>query len=414
VAAAVVLALLASVVLGQVPHAATPAAPREVRGLWVVRPSLTSPASIEQLVESASSAGFNTLLVQVRGRGDAYYLGGLDPRAEALSSAGADFDPLAVTIRHARARGLEVLAWLGVNLVSSAHDLPADPAHVVNRAPHWLMVPRALAQELSTASPQSPGYVGRLARWTRARSSEVEGLYVSPLVPAAATYTVSVAADIAARYDVDGVHLDYVRLPGPEFDYGRLALDEFRTSLLPRLTPDERRSLDARYREDVLAYADAFPQGWAEFRRSRMTALVMRLAAAVRAARPEASVTSAVVADAEEAARFKFQDWRRWLDADLLDAVCPMAYTADESLFESQIAAAARAAGTAGVWAGIGAYRLTPDQTVARIAGARRAGAEGVVLFSYDAMIEADRPPTYLVDVARGAFGGQRAAAGSR
>jgi predicted Zn-dependent protease len=91
-----------------------------------------------------------------------------------------------------------------------------------------------------------------------------------------------------------------------------------------------------------------------------------------------------------------------------------MAYTADESLFESQIAAAARAAGTAGVWAGIGAYRLTPDQTVARIAGARRAGAEGVVLFSYDAMIEADRPPTYLVDVARGAFGGQRAAAGSR
>ena len=386
----------------------------EVRGLWVVRTSLTSAASIGRVVEGAQSAGFNALFVQVRGRGDAYYLGGLEPRADALSRGSASFDPLAETLRAAQARGLRVYAWLGINLVSSAHDLPGNPAHVVNRSPEWLMVPRSLAQELSTASPHSPGYVGRLARWTRARSADVEGLYLSPLHPDAAAHTVGVVADIATRYAIDGVHLDYVRFPTAEFDYSRPALDEFRASVLPRLEGEERRSLDLRYRDDVLAYADMFPQGWAEFRRSRLTALVMRLSQAVKTARPGALVTAAVVADPEEATRAKFQDWRRWLDARLLDAACPMAYTPDDGVFETQIAAAVQSGGSGAIWAGIGAFRLTPDQTVARIVSARRAGAEGVVLFSYDALVEPDQPATYLADVARGAFGEQPTAASSR
>src|SRR4029078_3466365 len=46
--------------------------PEEVRALWVLRTSLTTPASIEGLVRTAHDHGFNTLLVQVRGRGDAY------------------------------------------------------------------------------------------------------------------------------------------------------------------------------------------------------------------------------------------------------------------------------------------------------------------------------------------------------
>ena len=43
----------------------------EVRALWVVRTTLTSPDKIHKMLESASAAGFNTLIVQVRGRGDA-------------------------------------------------------------------------------------------------------------------------------------------------------------------------------------------------------------------------------------------------------------------------------------------------------------------------------------------------------
>lgn len=385
----------------------------ELRGLWVVRGTLTSPASIARMVEGAHAAGFNALFVQVRGRGDAYYLGGVEPRPEALGDA-AGFDPLAQTLREARARGLRVFAWLTVNLVASAHELPRSPAHVVNRSPDWLMVPRPLAQELSVADPQSPGYVGRIARWTRARGGEVEGLYASPIHPAASAHMVAVVSDLARRYDIDGIHLDYVRYPAPEFDYSRRALEEFRASVLPDLTPAEAASLDAKRRDDVLAYADMFPVRWATFRRAKLTALVLRIRDRLRTDRPGASLSAAVVPDAEEASTRRLQDWPRWLETGLLDAACPMAYTNDDAQFGEQVSAAVSSSTLGEIWAGIGAYRLTPDQTVARITSARRLGAAGVVLFSYDSMIDPSQPPAYLAEVGRAAFASGRTVASGR
>ena len=72
--------------------------------MWVLRTSLTSPASIAALVRSARENGFNTLLVQVRGRGDAYYRGGLEPLAPELLRQPATFDPLATVIEAAHAQ----------------------------------------------------------------------------------------------------------------------------------------------------------------------------------------------------------------------------------------------------------------------------------------------------------------------
>lgn len=386
--------------------------PGELRGLWVVRSSLGSRPSIARMIDGARAAGFNTLLVQVRGRGDAYFAGGLEPRAEALETGDAAFDPLAFALAEAHARHLSVVAWVTVNLVASAHELPRSSAHVVNRAPQWLMVPRPLAQELVNVDPHSPGYVGRLARWTRARSSDAEGLYTSPIHPAASAHTVAVVADLARRYAVDGVHLDYVRYPTADFDYSRTALEEFRTSVLPDLSRAEAAALDASRREDALAYVDMFPQRWAAFRRSRLTALVMRLRDAVRQARPAATLSAAVVPDAGEAVASRLQDWPRWLETALIDAACPMAYTTDGALFQSLIERAVTAAGTGEIWAGIGAYRLTADQTIERIAAARRLGAAGVLLFSYDSLVAPAQPVSYLSEVGRAAFPAGGAGAG--
>ena len=409
----VLLAALAVLGAGLAAGARVPARPDEVRGLWVVRGTLTSSASITRMLDGAAAAGFNSVLVQVRGRGDAYYAGGLEPRSDALAGSGG-FDPLAFTIREARARGIAVVAWVTVNLVSSAHELPRSPQHLVNRSPDWLMVPRGLAQELWAADPHAPGYLGKLSRWARARSSEVEGLYSSPVHPAAAAHTVAVVTDLARRYELDGVHLDYVRYPSAEFDYSRTTLDEFRASVLPDLTRTEAAALDVRRRDDALAYVDMYPVRWAAFRRARLTALVMRIRNAVRTERPSAQLSAAVVPDTGEAATAKLQDWPRWLDTALLDAVVPMAYTQDDDQFVSQISSAVAAAKTGDVWAGIGAYRLTPSQTVARIATSRRLGASGVVLFSYDSLVDPGQPLTYLADVGRGAFPRPSTAGGDR
>jgi uncharacterized lipoprotein YddW (UPF0748 family) len=377
----------------------------EVRGLWVVRSSLTAPGAIVRMVADARAAGFNTLLVQVRGRGDAYYTSALEPRAAALAQQPADFDPLAAVLREAHAAGLRVHAWVNLNLVASAQELPGARLHLVNRRPDWLMVPRALAQELGGLDPSSPAYVGKLARWSRAQP-HVEGLYASPLVPAAADHAIAVVQDLVGRYAIDGLHLDYIRYPGAEFDYSRTALAEFRASVLADLTGEDRQRLDARFAIDPFAYSDFFPARWAAFRRSRLTALLMRARTAVKTIRPEATLSVAVFPDAELATTTKLQDWRLWSESGLVDVICPMAYTVDRAQFAQQIAEATRLT-LAGprVWAGIGAYRLSPAETVGNIVAARSAGAAGFVLFSYDSLIDpASAPPDYLGQVGRAAF----------
>ena len=51
---------------------------------------------------------------------------------------------------------------------------------------------------------------------------------------------------IATRYEIDGVHFDYVRYPTQDFDYSRDALAAFRASIVGELSPEDRRRYDAR------------------------------------------------------------------------------------------------------------------------------------------------------------------------
>ena len=410
-AAAVLLVSLVAPVAGR----ATAGGPaEEVRALWVLRSSLGTPASIAALVRSAKDHGFNTLLVQVRGRGDAYYAAGLEPRAVELARQPSSFDPLATTIAAAHESGLRVHAWINLNLVSSAVDLPASRDHLIYRHPEWLMVPRDIAQELAKIDPSSPGYVGRIARWSRSEPDTIEGLYATPILRASADHAAAVVSDIARRYDLDGIHLDYARYPSDRFDYSRFAIAEFRGEMRPKLGADARRHLDAEEAIDLFAYPDRFPAEWKAFRRARLSALIARLRADVRHARPSALLTVAAAPDAQEASDLRLQDWRQWLEDGLVDAICPMAYTQEPARFAEQIAAAREIAGGRAIWAGIGAYRLTPAQTIENIQATRRLGTAGFVLFSYDSLT-GPKPPAadYLDIVGRFVIAPRTADAGS-
>ena len=379
------------------------AQPEPTRALWVTRATLASPESITQMIAAAEAGGFNTVLVQVRGRGDAYYFGSLEPRASELAAKPA-FDPLAMVIERAHAKGIKVHAWVAVNLVSSSVTLPASRDHVIYRSPEWLMVPRELAAEMKKIDLRSPAYLGRLARWTRAQSSRVEGLYTSPLHPAAQDHTAAVIGDIAARYPIDGVHLDYVRFPNDDFDYSPSAMERFKNAVLPDLTESERRDAAARELLDPAAYPNLFPERWNDFRRSRLTSLVIKIRTMVKTARPAVLLSAAVLPDAQEAFDRRLQDWRGWLDQSLLDVLVPMAYTADPVMFRQQIATARAAAGSRPVWAGIGAYQMTASQTLQHIAAARKLGA-GISLFSYEALVTPPNTLDTLSAIGRAAFG---------
>ena len=403
---AVVCATLAAAIVTTAPFGAVQPTNRieETRALWVTRATLASPEAIAQMVRAASAGGFNTLIVQVRGRGDAYYTSTLEPRAAELAGRPA-FDPLQTTIDAAREAGLRVHAWLAVNLVSSAAELPAAREHVVYRFPDWLMVPRELAVEMRKIDVRSPAYVGRLSRWTRARPSEVEGLYTSAVLPAAANHVASIVKEIAERYPVDGVHLDYVRYPGEDFDYSAGAIREFRAAVRAELPAEQLQELTAREEIDPLAFPTALPDRWNAFRRSRLTALVMRARTALKGARPAATLSAALVPDERQAFGSRLQDWRTWAGQGLVDVLCPMAYTADAGLFEQQVTAAHEYAAGLPVWAGIGAYRLSPAATLRHIGTARRIGTAGIILFSYDALIAPPNTSGTLAEIGKAAFG---------
>jgi uncharacterized lipoprotein YddW (UPF0748 family) len=375
----------------------------EVRALWVLRSSLTSPSAIDEMVASAKAGGFNTVLVQVRGRGDAYYAAGIEPRAsELLSQPG--FDPLARAITAGHAAGLAVHAWLNVNLVAGT-DVPPARSHIAYRHPEWLMVPRSLSEDLATLDPTGPEYLGRLLRNARSQPSELDGLYLSPATAGAVEYTTSVVRDIVQRYGVDGVHFDSVEYPSDDFDYSRETLGAFRASLVSGIPEVDRRKYDARTAAEPLIYTRAFPDRWRAFRTERLTALLTGLRDAVRSARPGALISVAVAPDPAEAAGRRLQDWPAWLSHDLIDVVCPMATAVDNAVFASQIATAHEAAGRHPLWAGIGANRLSHEQIMDDILTARRLGAGGVVLFSYDSLVAPARGSGYLSQLGKAAFG---------
>ena len=384
-------------------------APGEVRALWVVRTTLTSPDKIKQMVERARDNGFNNLVVQVRGRGDAYYQSRWEPRAVALKERSKEFDPLALTVKEAHRRGLKVHAWVNTNLLANLDELPAEPEHIYNARPDWLAVPRAVAAELYSTSPSDPRYRARIVEWSKANRGELEGVYTAPAHPAVREHVYSIWMDLLERYDLDGLHFDYVRFASPDFDYSRTSLERFRAWLEPRLSAAERRLLDGAVKSDPLAAADAYRELFADFQREQVTALVERIYYGVKKRRPSVIVSAAVFANDENAHARRFQDWRRWLAMGVIDVVCPMAYTPDTETFRKQIEIAKASAAAAGkrVWAGIGAYRIKAESAVEKIDVARSVGADGIILFSYDSTLnkgELNPAGDYLERVRRAAF----------
>jgi uncharacterized lipoprotein YddW (UPF0748 family) len=343
------------------------AAPREeMRGLWVVRTGLVTPQAVDQVVEEARQGGFNALFVQVRGRGDAFYNSRIVARSAMLQGQPETFDPLARLLERAHGQGLDVHVW--VNVLLSGHFLPLPANHVVSLHPEWLMVPRSAAEKALLVSPKAlPWLVRQSSRF----DADVEGYYLSPAAPGVPEYLEEVVRELVRGYPVQGIHLDFIRYPGSEYDYSPAALNAFKQQ---------------QGGGDLLGTPQANPAAWSHFLRSTLTALAERLARAARAERPGIVVSAAVVADETIAVTQRFQDWPSWLSQGILDAVCPMAYTADDRIFRQQVAQARSRTSGQPVWAGVGAYRLTLPGIVDHIRAARESGASGVVLFSHESL----------------------------
>lgn len=360
--------------------APAPAPRGEVRAMWVVRDTLTSPQKIRNAVALAKKYHFNTLFVQVRGRGDAFYNSRFEPRSEELSDQPADFDPLQLAIDEGHKAGLEVHAWMDTFFVWHRARRPYSPQHVLNQHPDWLVQDQS-GHTTTVAQP------------------DCEGAFLDPALPEVREYTKRVFLDVVTRYNVDGIHFDYVRFPCDRFSFSRRDLGLFRDWLAPQLSANDVQYADGKAAHSRLAWYYLYPEQWKTWRRSVVTAAVREIADAAHTAKPGLIVSAAVFANYTVASRDKGQAWHEWLRDGFLDAACPMAYNRSTDLVGRQIRDAVASSSGRPIIGGVGAWQIPAGSAIAKGQLYRALGAGGINLFSYDDVTREGRTEAYLAKI---------------
>lgn len=299
-----------------------PPGPEEFRALWVdaYHPGIKSRQQIDELIETAQAASLNAIVVQVRRRGDTYYPSAIDPWA---TDADRSFDALAYLIEKAHGAGIEVHAWATTLALWDGLTPPANPNHTFHRhgpsaqgRDYWLMT--------SFAGEENSGY-------------PYYSYYLDPGHPDVVDYTVAIYAELASKYDLDGVHLDRVRYPEFKGTYcqGNVWYCQdwgYNPTSVARFQAQTGRS-------DI---PDPLDPAWVQWRRDQVTALVRKIYLTVTAIKPQMRVSAAVSTSGSPPGPsvpwetrtpyiHQLQDWRGWLEEGILDLALPMTYRREDT-----------------------------------------------------------------------------------
>ncbi len=285
-------------------HWGPPPPAKEARAVWISRFEYCeySPTHdqdsirsyIANAIDQAAQANFNLIFFQVRGNGDAYYTPGLEPWGSLLTDTlgkNPGWDPLAFALERAHVRGLELHAWVNTFPVWRGNEPPPEttPRSPYLNHPEWIV-----CDSSGTPQPLSDHYVS-----------------FSPGIPAVHDYIIGVVKDIVQRYDVDGIHFDYIRYPekSPEkgFSHDSISVARFNS---PEGNP---------YRLD-----------WEDWQREQLNQFVYQAYNELTALKPELKISAAVIGSYNEggwnAYYSVYQDPRRWVELGKIDFIAPMMY----------------------------------------------------------------------------------------
>jgi uncharacterized lipoprotein YddW (UPF0748 family) len=296
-----IVALASSILLaGSVAYAQKP----EARALWVTRFDYDSEAKIARIMETAARAHFNIVYFQARAASDAYYRSTIEPCAALLCGklgGTPTWDPLEVAVREGHRRGLQVHAYLNAltgraaGIEGQCKPMPepdaGNPRHVLLDHPEWVMSDRT-GRKLPC--PNSEEYV-----------------WLSPSFPEVRTQLARVAADVARRYDVDGIHLDRIRYPGDAWSWDQASRAEFGKS------------------------PSSYPAEWKAYRTGLVSRMVRETYDSVTAVKPGLVMSAAVWGIYYDKWHWKtlagktdlMQDYRAWAKDGYMDILVPMTYS---------------------------------------------------------------------------------------
>lgn len=226
------------------------------------------------------------------------------------------------------------------------------------------------------------GEDGRERRWLDPSVSEVRAVLVQA------------ARELATRYNVDGIHLDFVRYPDFVGSLGPTVRRRFESAT-------DRKIAD--WPNDVKS--GALRQEFLHWRCERVTDLVSEVRSMLRREGQEKLLTAAVYGKYPSCADAVGQDWEAWVRAGLVDYLLPMDYTEDPAKFEELVAYQARARWLRkhmlpGIGVTAAESRLDAAQVIDQVRVIRAADCPGFALFDLNTYLERDVLPVLKVGVA--------------
>ncbi len=192
---------------------------REQKGFWITyleymsilknKSESSFAKSVGEYFDNISALGFNTVYVQVRAFGDAYYDSELFPAGEQYNGtigSGSGFDALGIMVKAAHERGLSVHAWVNpMRLMTSAQiENISDKYQIKN----WY-------------DNKNGTYIVKSGdRW-----------YLNPAYDEVTELIADGISEIVSGYDVDGVQIDDYFYPTAAADFDKAAYSASGTAL---------------------------------------------------------------------------------------------------------------------------------------------------------------------------------------
>ena len=278
----------------------------QYRAFWVdaYHAGYKNAAEVDRLVDDVAASHCNAIFVQVRRRADSYYLKTIEVPAQDPTYT-QSFDALEYLTERAHARGIEVHAWFVVYPLWQPNlPPPTNPAHLYYQ--------------------HGPGKFGR-DLWLSFSSAGRVGNSLEPGHPDVQRYLARVITEPLRDYDIDGIHLDYIRYDeGADYGYNFVAVERFR-----RLT-----------NAHAAQPPQATPEEWNAFRRNQVTSLVRQIYLRAHEMKPNVKLSAALIswgnapqseAGFQSSASYAkvFQDWLGWMKEGILDLGVPMHYFRD-------------------------------------------------------------------------------------
>ena len=333
----------------------------EFRAVWDHDATGWYPGDWDRTARLLKESGINNIFINATWAGLAHYESTFVPESFTYQLYG---DQLASCIRAAREHGLSVHAW--IVLWSVENSRPEFTAPLKNS--------------------------GRLQHDSKGR----EISWMNPAHPENVQHMLNLVREILGHYEVDGIHLDYVRYPSGDACYSEYTREKFTS---------ETGVECSRWPGDVRPGGpshDAFVQ----WRAATIHSFVREVRELVEKTKPEAKLSAAVWGAYPQIIQSIGQDWGSWLRDGLVDFLTPMNYAEDLYRFTALADQQLQLPGARGkIFPGIGVTanesQLSGDEVVQQIVALRQRGIKGFALFDLSQTLVDDTLPTLRLGVTR-------------